>query len=169
MGALIRGKNEYCLNKNTSLKCEKSTRKMKNMIFISYWICDMVYGQFHTAAGMVLKCLNPTLRRHAVKKKNRKPDRKPDPGPTGNFYGWIRMSILICLHWFFSKIPNPVIRIMKTGNRIENRTPDHWEKFMSKWTSMSKEIYLHKIFFDRTNHVQTTANCHKKKKNNNNN
>ena len=68
MGASIMGKNEYCLNKNTSLKCEKSTRKMKNMIFISYWICDMVYGQFHTAAGMVLKCLSPTLRRHADKK-----------------------------------------------------------------------------------------------------
>ena len=34
--------------------------------------------------------------------KNRKPERKPDPGPSRNLYGWTSMSEQICLHWIFS-------------------------------------------------------------------
>ena len=85
-------------------------------------------------------------------------NRKPDPGPTGNFYGWTRMSIQLCLHWNFPKMPSPYIRIRKIGNRTENRNPDHRENFMCKWTSLSKEISLHKKLFDMTIRSTKTGN-----------
>ena len=51
--------------------------------------------------------------------KNWKPDKKPDPGKTGKFYGLMFMSIQIHLHRNFSDL---IIRSTKTGNRTENRT-----------------------------------------------
>ena len=70
------------------------------------------------------------------------PDRKPDPEPTGNLNGWIGMSIQIDLHWNFS---NMTIRSTKTGNRIENRTPDRPENFMNESVCHYKFICI-KIF-----------------------
>ena len=46
--------------------------------------------------------------------KNRKPDKKPDPGQTGKLYRWIFMSIQIHLHWIYFDL---TIRSTKTGNR----------------------------------------------------
>ena len=52
--------------------------------------------------------------------------------------------------YFVWKYIDITIRSTKTGNRTENRTPDHRGNFMCKLTSKSKEICLHKNFFDMT-------------------
>ena len=50
--------------------------------------------------------------------------------------------------FMYKKYIDTTIRSTKTGNRTENRTPDHRENFMCKWTSMTKEIFLHKNYFE---------------------
>ena len=52
------------------------------------------------------------------------------------------MAIQIDLHWNFS---NMTIRSTKTGNRIENRTPDRPENFMNESVCHYKFICI-KIF-----------------------
>ena len=48
----------------------------------------------------------------------------------------------------------------KYKNRKPDRKPDpdHRENFMCKWTSVPKEIYLHKFFFDTTIQSTKTGN-----------
>ena len=52
------------------------------------------------------------------KYKNRKPDRKPDPGTTGKIYGWIVMSKLISLH---GNLFGTIRGSTKTGNRTNRK------------------------------------------------
>ena len=60
--------------------------------------------------------------------------------------------------FMFKKYIDTTIRSTKTGNRTENRTPDHRKNFMCKWTSMLKEIYLCNFFFGTTIRSAKTGN-----------
>ena len=68
------------------------------------------------------------------KYQDRKPDRKPNPGLTGNFYGWTGMRIQICLHWNFFDRTNHV------------QTISHWEEEqLSRIIDLAKKIARSKI------------------------